>query len=104
MAATKCKLGENCCRRLRRSSATPPRRAERVMQRLHKMFQGNCVTPRRLDAERRRREASAVERIRRCGNRRAPAPRRKADLLSRTSALPASVISPARPAPLFVVR
>src|SRR5271163_3070131 len=92
MAATKCKLGENCCRRLQQSSATPPRRAERVMQRIHKMFQGNCVTPRRPDAERLRREASSVERIRRRGNRRVPASRRKADLLSCTTALPASVI------------
>ncbi len=83
IAATKCKLCENCGRGPSRSLTTLSRRAELGFQRIHMLSQANCVTIRRLRAQRPRQVVSSVECIRRYGNRCAAPMPRKADLLSR---------------------
>ena len=63
------------------------------MQRIHKMFQGNCVESRGFSDQRRQRAASPIGRTRIHGNIRRPAPRRQADLLSRSDEAPMKTIS-----------
>ena len=102
IAATKCKLGANCCRWSVRPPPTPSRRAARVIQRILKMFQGNCVVcvvPATGGGDE---TPGRCERTPVCGNLRRPARRRNADLLSCSSELPGAAISPARCASLFV--
>jgi hypothetical protein len=43
IAATKCKLGGNRFWKMSSPLAPLPQRAARVIQRIHMMFQGNCV-------------------------------------------------------------
>ncbi len=81
IAATKCKLGANCCRWSVRPPPTPSRRAARVIQRIFKMFQGNCVVcvvPATGGGDE---TPGRCERTPVCGNLRRPARRRNADLL-----------------------
>ena len=73
------------------------------MQRIHTIFQGNCVTFRGFGDEWQRQAATSVECSPVCGNMRGPTPRRNADLLSWSTEAPVRTISPARWMPLIVV-
>ncbi|MDT5310766.1 MAG: hypothetical protein QOE48_6490 [Mycobacterium sp.] len=81
IAATKCKLGANCCRWSVRPPPTPSRRAARVIQRILKMFQGNCVVCVVSATGGGDETPGRCERTPVCGNLRGPARRRNADLL-----------------------
>ena len=96
IAATKCKLGANFCRWWVRPPPTPSRRAARVIQRIIKMFQGNCVVCVVSATGGGDETPGRCERTPVCGNLRGPARRRNADLLSCSTELPGAAISPAR--------